>query len=98
MGTAELAWSTARNSGSGERRRRRSGLRTSRPPAPTRNHSDRVAATRLNTARAFLVALTRIADRATLVVDDPAKLERAVSRNPGEKTSSLKTTGQGGRA
>ncbi len=50
----------------------------------------------LNTARAFLVALTRIADRATLVVDDPAKLERAVSRNPGEKTSALEVAGRGG--
>ena len=43
----------------------------------------------LSNAKTFLVAMTRIADKATLVVDDGRKLERAVRRNPGEKTSAL---------
>lgn len=37
----------------------------------------------------FLVAVTRIADRATLIVDSGRDLERAVQRNPGEKTAAL---------
>lgn len=37
----------------------------------------------------FLVAVTRIADNATLVVDSGQGLERAVQRNLGEKTSAL---------
>ena len=43
----------------------------------------------LNSIKSFLVALTRIADRATLVVDDGRKLERGVTRNSGDKTSAL---------
>ena len=48
----------------------------------------------LTNAKSFLVALTRIADKATLVVDDGRKLERGVMRNPGEKTSALDLVGQ----
>lgn len=40
---------------------------------------------------AFLVAVTRIADRATLVVDNGRDLERTVMRNSGGKTSALET-------
>ncbi len=37
----------------------------------------------------FLVAVTRIADKATLVVDSGRDLERTVLRNPGDKTAAL---------
>lgn len=40
----------------------------------------------------FLVAVTRIADKATLVVDSGRDLERAVQRNPGEKTAALEVS------
>ena len=49
----------------------------------------------LANARTFLVALTRVADRATLVVDNGRKLARAVARNPGDKTSALEVAGKG---
>lgn len=45
----------------------------------------------LNTTQSFLVAVTRIADRATLVVDNVKALERDVTRNPGGKTSAIET-------
>ncbi len=45
----------------------------------------------LNTSRAFLVAVTRIAERATLVVDNVKSLERDIIRRDGEKTSALET-------
>lgn len=41
----------------------------------------------LNSAQAFLVAVTRIAKNATLVVDDVSRVERQVEQNPGGKTS-----------
>jgi ATP-dependent exoDNAse (exonuclease V) alpha subunit len=44
---------------------------------------------RLASEKAFLVAVTRVADQATLVVDSGRDLERAVMRNPGEKTSAM---------
>lgn len=44
---------------------------------------------RLASEKSFLVAVTRIADQATLVVDSGRDLERAVTRNPGEKTSAM---------
>jgi ApbE superfamily uncharacterized protein (UPF0280 family) len=50
----------------------------------------------LSTEKAFLVAMTRIADEATLVVDNGQKLERAVTRNPGEKMAVLEATGKVG--
>ena len=45
----------------------------------------------LNTSRAFLVAATRIAERATLVVDNVKGLERDIMRREGEKTSAIET-------
>ncbi len=45
----------------------------------------------LNTSRAFLVAVTRIAERATLVVDNVKSLERDIMRREGEKTSAIET-------
>lgn len=44
---------------------------------------------RLLTERSFLVALTRVADRLGLVLDDGHKVERHVTRNSGDKTSAL---------
>jgi conjugative relaxase-like TrwC/TraI family protein len=48
----------------------------------------------LNTTQAFLVATTRIADHATLIVDNVATLERDVTHNSGEKTSALELARQ----
>lgn len=45
----------------------------------------------LNSTQSFLVAVTRIADSATLVVDNVKALERDVTRNIGGKTSAVKT-------
>lgn len=45
----------------------------------------------LNTSRAFLVAVTRIAERATLVVDNVKSLENDIMRREGEKTSAIET-------
>jgi len=45
----------------------------------------------LNTSRAFLVAVTRIAAHATLVVDNVQNLERDIARRAGEKASALET-------
>lgn len=50
---------------------------------------------KLLSERTFLVALTRIADKATLVVDDGRKVERGVTRNPGDKTSALDIVARG---
>lgn len=44
---------------------------------------------KLASAKTLLVAMTRIADKATLIVDSGRNLERAVVRNPGAKTSAL---------
>jgi conjugative relaxase-like TrwC/TraI family protein len=46
----------------------------------------------LNSAAGFLVAVTRIADNATLVVDNVQKVERDVAHNPGDKTSAVEAT------
>lgn len=46
----------------------------------------------LNSAAGFLVAVTRIADNATLVVDNAQKVERDVAHNPGGKTSAVEAT------
>ncbi|PZU48990.1 MAG: TrwC protein [Sphingomonas sp.] len=43
----------------------------------------------LNSTQSFLVAVTRIAEHASLVVDSAKGLERAVARNTGEKTSAI---------
>ena len=42
---------------------------------------------KLNNTRAFLVAVTRIVDHATLVVDNATAVARAVARNPGDKNA-----------
>lgn len=49
---------------------------------------------KLASAQTFLVAMTRIVDKATLVVDNGRQLERAVTRNSGEKTSALDVVGR----
>lgn len=49
--------------------------------------------TRLLTERTFLVALTRIEDKVTLVIDNASRIERAVTSNAGKKTSALETIG-----
>jgi hypothetical protein len=45
----------------------------------------------LNTSASFLVAVTRIAENATLVTDNPARVERQVGTQAGEKTSAIET-------
>jgi conjugative relaxase-like TrwC/TraI family protein len=44
---------------------------------------------KLLTERSFLVALTRVADKLSLVLDDGQKVERNVTRNSGDKTSAI---------
>jgi len=44
---------------------------------------------KLASGQTLLVAMTRIADKATLIVDSGRRLEHAVVRNPGAKTSAL---------
>ena len=44
---------------------------------------------KLLTERPFLVALTRVADKVALVLDDGRKVERHVTHNTGDKTSAL---------
>lgn len=48
---------------------------------------------RLLTEKTFLVALTRVADKVALVLDDGKRVERSVARNAGEKTSALDVAG-----
>ena len=45
----------------------------------------------LSNQKTFLVTITRLRDGVTLFVDNAAKLEAAVSRNPGAKRSALET-------
>lgn len=59
----------------------------------------------LNSARGFLVAATRFTGEATLIVDNARNIERAVTRNAGDKTSaaeiaaaSLSSTAKGAAA
>lgn len=47
---------------------------------------------KLLSERSFLVALTRVADKVALIVDDGRKVERGVLRNRGDKTSALEVT------
>ena len=49
----------------------------------------------LLTERSFLVALTRVADKVALVLDDGRKVERSVTRNSGDKTSALDVAERG---
>jgi len=53
----------------------------------------RAAERQLATAKTFLVAMTRIVDRATLIVDSAPRLEAAVTRNAGAKTSAIEVAG-----
>ena len=46
----------------------------------------------LNSTAGFLVAVTRIAENATLVVDNVQQVERDVAHNPGGKTSAIEAT------
>jgi hypothetical protein len=48
---------------------------------------------RLLNERSFLVALTRIADKVALIVDDGHAVERGIARNAGDKTSAIETVG-----
>lgn len=50
--------------------------------------------TRLNTTRSFLVAATRIAGEATLIVDNADRIKRGVTRNAGDKTSAHAIAGE----
>ncbi|NTS66675.1 relaxase domain-containing protein [Sphingomonas sp. HHU CXW] len=50
---------------------------------------------RLLTEKTFLVALTRVADKVALVLDDGRKVERGVTRNIGDKTSALDVARRG---
>ena len=47
----------------------------------------------LNSARGFLVAATRFTGEATLIVDNARNIERAVTRNAGDKTSAAEIAG-----
>jgi ATP-dependent exoDNAse (exonuclease V) alpha subunit len=49
--------------------------------------------TNLNTARLFLVNVTRPRDELTLYVDSAERYARAIARNAGDKTSALETIG-----
>lgn len=48
----------------------------------------------LSNQRLFNVIVTRVRDALTLVVDDKAKLIKQIENTPGDKTSSLETTGK----
>lgn len=50
----------------------------------------------LNTSASFLVAITRIAENATLVTDNPSRVERQVESRTGEKSSAIETARDNG--
>ncbi len=50
----------------------------------------------LNTSASFLVAVTRIAENATLVTDNPSRVERQVESQSGEKSSAIETARDNG--
>mgnify|MGYP003115965124 CR=1 FL=1 len=52
----------------------------------------------LSNKQTFLVTITRLRDKLTLIVDNREKLESAVERNDGAKTSALEVTGRLGKA
>jgi ATP-dependent exoDNAse (exonuclease V) alpha subunit len=52
----------------------------------------------LNTSASFLVAVTRIAEHATLVTDNPSRVERQVETRTGEKSSAIETAQENGHA
>jgi hypothetical protein len=43
----------------------------------------------LNSTQTFLVAVTRFAEKVSLVTDDPSRVQRDVASNPGGKTSAI---------
>lgn len=47
--------------------------------------------TMLNSTASFLVAVTRIAENATLVIDSPDRVQQQVRGNTGQKSSALET-------
>jgi ATP-dependent exoDNAse (exonuclease V) alpha subunit len=51
----------------------------------------------LNTSASFLVAVTRIAENATLVTDNPSHVERQVEARSGEKSSAIETARENGQ-
>jgi ATP-dependent exoDNAse (exonuclease V) alpha subunit len=53
---------------------------------------------KLANQQTFLVTITRLRDGLTLIVDNADKLERAIERNTGAKTSALETLGRLGNA
>jgi hypothetical protein len=48
----------------------------------------------LTNERLFLVNITRVRDSLELIVDNGQRIERGITRNAGEKTSALETTGE----
>jgi len=52
----------------------------------------------LSNKQTFLVTITRLRDKLTLIVDNREKLESAVERNDGAKTSALEVTNRLGKA
>ena len=52
----------------------------------------------LSNKQTFLVTITRLRDKLTLIVDNREKLESAVERNDGAKTSALEVAGRLGKA
>jgi conjugative relaxase-like TrwC/TraI family protein len=46
----------------------------------------------LNSTQTFLVAVTRFAEKVSLVTDDPSRVQRDVASNPGGKTSAIEET------
>jgi hypothetical protein len=50
----------------------------------------------LNTSASFLVAVTRIAENAMLVTDNPSRVERQVETRTGEKSSAIETARDNG--
>src|SRR3546814_2621996 len=48
----------------------------------------------LSNQRLFNVAVTRVRDALTMIVDDKEKLSRQLDMNPGNKTSALETLGR----
>lgn len=52
----------------------------------------------LSNKQTFLVTITRLRDSLTLIVDSREKLETAVEKNDGAKTSALEVTKSLGKA
>ncbi|WP_420607440.1 MobF family relaxase [Novosphingopyxis sp.] len=48
----------------------------------------------LSNQQTFLVTVTRLRDRLTLVIDNVGKLQSAIARNPGSKSSAIEITGR----